>query len=225
MCGRFTQYCSWRELYELYQLSGDPQNLEPQYNLAPTMPIWTVRTGDGPRALERMRWGLVPSWWKKELRELPSTFNARAETVAAKPMFRAAFKARRCIVPASGFYEWQRLSKTDKQPLHFTLASGEPMSLAGLWETWEDPKSQGERFLSCTIIVTEANELMAKIHNRMPVILAADAVDAWLTGDAGDELLKPCPSDWLEATEVSTYVNSSRHQGPECIEPVEPKLL
>ena len=140
MCGRFTQHLSWAEIHRLADLIGQPRNLAPRFNIAPTTPIEVVRAGEAGNELIPMRWGLVPSWWKKSLSELPSTFNARAETVTEKPMFRAAFKARRCIIPTSGFYEWTGKAGA-KTPHYFSAPSGEPLALAGLWERWRDPES------------------------------------------------------------------------------------
>ena len=151
MCGRFTQAYTWAEVHAFLDLVGPARNLRPRYNIAPTTTIDVARLGVGGRELVPMRWGLVPSWWKKPLNELPSTFNARAESVAEKPMFQSAFKSRRCIIPASGFYEWTGPRK-ERTPHYFSSPSGEPLAFAGLWESWRDPES-GERILSATIIV------------------------------------------------------------------------
>ncbi|WP_405041443.1 SOS response-associated peptidase [Parvibaculum sp.] len=131
MCGRFTQFYSWRELVDLYGLSGTPLNLEPRYNIAPTTSVLTVHLDGNSRVVSQMRWGLIPTWWKEENR-LPATFNARSDTVATKPMFRSAFKSRRCIVPMSGFFEWRTEVKV-KRPFYVTMTSGQPMSVAGIW--------------------------------------------------------------------------------------------
>lgn len=215
MCGRFTQHLSWQQLVELYGLTGTPLNLEPRFNIAPTTQVLTVRSDGKGRFASLMRWGLIPAWWKPE-NKLPATFNARADTAATKPMFRSAFKARRCIVPASGFYEWKTI-EGEKRPFYITAKDGAPLSIAGLWEAWDE---DGEEKLSCTIVTTDANETMAPIHNRMPVILGRFDFDAWLSGRAGEDLLKPCPAEWIEAREVSTYVNSVRNQGEKCVAPV-----
>ena len=162
MCGRFTQHLSWAEIHRLADLIGQPRNLAPRFNIAPTTQIEVVRAGEAGNELVPMRWGLVPSWWKKSLNELPSTFNARAETVTEKPMFRAAFKARRCIIPASGFYEWTGKAGA-KTPHYFSAPSGEPLALAGLWERWRDPESDAS-FDSATIIVGAASKWMSRFH-------------------------------------------------------------
>jgi putative SOS response-associated peptidase YedK len=136
MCGRFTNRLTWRELVALYRLTvpaSPERNLPARYNICPTTTIDTVIERDGMRDLVPMRWGLVPSWWKKKAKETPATFNARAETVAEKPMFRSAFKSRRCLIPASGYYEWQN-TPTGKQPYYFSTENGSPLTIAGLWD-------------------------------------------------------------------------------------------
>jgi putative SOS response-associated peptidase YedK len=169
MCGRFTQSYTWRELVELYQLTQPALNLRPHYNIAPTTQIDVVRLADGVRELVPMRWGLIPGWWKKTAKEVPSTFNARAETAAEKPMFRSAFKRTRCIVPASGYYEWRKV-EGGKQPYFISAANGELLSIAGLWDQWKEPES-GETISSATLIVTAANDFTRRIHDRTPVFL------------------------------------------------------
>jgi putative SOS response-associated peptidase YedK len=155
-----------------------------------------------------MRWGLVPSWWKKKAKEAPATFNARAETVAEKPMFRDAFRRLRCLIPASGYYEWQN-TPTGKQPYYYTARDGSPLTIAGLWDEWKDIET-GEPLKSCTMIITNANELASKIHDRMPVLLQPKDFDGWLNGTAGIELLRPAPENYLQTWPVSRRVNSSR---------------
>ena len=154
MCGRFVQRYSWHEVQDLYELPGGPaRNLQAHYNIAPTDPVGIVRLdADGATELV-MRWGLVPWWCPKPLKLLPASFNARAETVANKPMFRDAFKRHRCIVPASGYYEW--LKRPDgRQPYYISAADGGVLSFAGLWDRWKNPET-GEPVVSCTIIVTD----------------------------------------------------------------------
>lgn len=140
MCGRFTQKYTWREVHDFLDLRAEaPRNLRPRYNIAPTTAVDVVRATDTGRELGSMRWGLVPAWWKKPLKEMPATFNARAESVEEKPMFRDAFKRRRCIIPISGFYEWTG-DKKARQPHFFSAADGAPvMAVAGLWDRWRDP--------------------------------------------------------------------------------------
>lgn len=208
MCGRFTQAYTWEEVYAFLNLLGPPRNLRPRYNIAPTTTINVMRAGEDGRELIDMRWGLVPGWWRKPLRDLPSTFNARAETIDSKPMFRSAFKSRRCIIPASGFYEW-RGPKTDRRPFYISAADGAPvLAMAGLWESWRSPDDPSP-LLSATIIVTEANKFMSAIHDRMPVFLVPQDFDAWLSGVAGTEILRPADEGLLQAWPVSTRVNKT----------------
>ena len=155
MCGRFTRMYTWRELVALYRLTdpAPPSNLQPRYNICPTQTIDAVIERDGKRVLEQMRWGLVPSWWKKPLKELRlATFNARAETVAEKPFFRSAFKRTRCLIPASGYYEWRTVGK-EKQPFYFTRRDGPIMTIAGLWSDWKNPET-GKPQNTCTMVIT-----------------------------------------------------------------------
>jgi putative SOS response-associated peptidase YedK len=209
MCGRFTQHYTWSEVHAFLSLIGTPHNLRPHYNIAPTDKVDVVPLErEGRRELVSMRWGLVPYFWKKTLKEAPATFNARAETVAEKPMFREAFKRRRCIIPASGFFEWTG-EKADKQPHLFTAADGSPiLAFAGLWEKWRDPAS-GEDVLSCTIIVSGASAWMMPYHDRMPVLLVASDFDSWLNGTLGADALKPAAESALREWPVSKRVNRS----------------
>jgi len=170
MCGRFTQAYTWRELVALYGLTQPAMNLQPRYNIAPTATIDVLIPRNSDQLeLWQMGWGLIPSWWTKTRKELPSTFNARAETVSGRPMFRDAFRERRCIIPASGYYEWKP-TPTGKQPYYISARDGSILPFAGLWDEWHDPES-GEQVRSCTVIVTDANALTRRIHDRMPVIL------------------------------------------------------
>ncbi|MGA9601303.1 MAG: SOS response-associated peptidase [Methylocystis sp.] len=204
MCGRFTQHLSWAEIRRLADLVGQPRNLAPRYNIAPTDLIEVIRAGPAGLELTPMRWGLVPCWWKKPLEQLPATFNARAETLGEKPMFRAAFKSRRCIVPASGFYEWTG-EKGRKIPHYFSSADGLPLALAGLWEQWRDPN--GQEIFSATIVVGAANGWMSRFHDRMPIFLSwIDAKD-WIAGENPATLLRPASEDALQEWTVSTRVN------------------
>jgi putative SOS response-associated peptidase YedK len=208
MCGRFTQKFSWYEVRDLYELMGAARNLQTHYNIAPTDKVEVARLGEGGAAeLVPMRWGFIPYWWKKPLKQAPSTFNARAETVASTPMFRDAFKRHRCIVPASGYYEW--LKQPDgKQPYFFSAADGGVLSFAGLWDRWTNPET-GELVTSCTIIVTDANVLTGVIHNRMPVVLDNADIRRWLSGAGGTELLRPAAEDCLRMWPVSRRVNKT----------------
>src|SRR5713226_3932784 len=168
MCGRFTQKFTWPELIELYRLTQTPQNLRPAYNVCPTDPVSVIIPGEKGLFLMPMRWQLIPRWWKKPLKELPATFNARAETVAAKPMFRDAFRRTRCLISASGYYEWQT-TPDGKQPYYITAVDGPILTIAGLWSQWRD-RVNDETFTTCTMIITEANSFISAIHDRMPVL-------------------------------------------------------
>jgi len=211
MCGRFTQAYTWHDLVALYSLTQPAANLQPHYNLAPTDRVDVVTTRDGEPQLVPMRWGLIPWWWKKPIKELPATFNARAETVASKPMFRDAFKRSRCVIPALGYYEWQP-TPTGKQPYYITSADGAVLSFAGLSDQWHNVDT-GERIASCTIIVTAANDA--------PVVLAEPDLEPWLTGAAGPELLRPAPSEALRLWPVSRRVSrTGQADDPSLIEPV-----
>jgi putative SOS response-associated peptidase YedK len=207
MCGRFTRQYTWEQLRELYEVEIGGSNLQPRYNIAPTTTIDAVMERGGNRVLASIRWGLVPSWWKKKAKETPATFNAWAETVAEKPMFRAAFKRTRCIIPASGYYEW-KTTKDGKQPNYFTPRKGEILSIAGLWEEWKDIET-GKPLQSCTMIITSANEAVSQIHERMPVLLQEKQFEPWLKATAGTEILKPIASDYLAISPVSKRVNKT----------------
>jgi putative SOS response-associated peptidase YedK len=224
MCGRYTYYLTWAEIVALYRLTLEQpaQNTRARYNVCPTTLIDTIVSRGGKRELVRMRWGLVPGWWSKPLKELRlATFNARAETVAIKPFFRGAFKRTRCLIPVSGYYEWED-TKDGKQPHYFTARDGSPaLTIAGLWDEWTN-KETGEVLKSCTMIITEPNNFVAKAHDRMPVLLTEKEFEAWLSGEAGAELLKPAHDDFLQMSPVSKRINSSRTSDEDAslIEPV-----
>jgi putative SOS response-associated peptidase YedK len=168
MCGRFTRQYTWREIWELYQLASPASNVQPRYNICPTTIVDAVMERDGKRVLEPMRWGLVPNWWKKSLKELKlATFNARAETIMDKPFFRSAFKRTRCLIPASGYYEWQTIGK-EKQPYYFTRKDGQVVTIAGLWDEWTNPET-GKPLKSCTMVITEPNKFVAEVHWPAPI--------------------------------------------------------
>lgn len=156
-----------------------------------------------------MRWGLVPRWWSRALKELrAATFNARAETVETKPFFRDAFRQNRCLIPMSGYYEWQN-TPVGKQPWYYTARDRSGLTAAGLWDSWQNADN-GQPLLSCTMIITEANSIAAEIHNRMPVLLSPEQFEPWLSGAVGIEYLKPAPDDLLQKWPVSNRVNSSK---------------
>ena len=222
MCGRFSQTASPEIIAEQFQVTDFPL-FPPRYNIAPSQPIAVIRIEPDTttRRLVQLRWGLIPSW-AKDPKIGNQCINAKAETVAEKPSFRSAFKKRRCLVVATGFYEWQVQGRT-KQPMWIGLRSKRPFAFAGLWEHWKP--AEGESLETCTIITTEPNELMQPIHNRMPVILAPASYDQWLDptfqqAEPLKALLRPYPSDELTAYPVSTLVNNPRHDAPQCLEPL-----
>ncbi|MDE0334924.1 MAG: SOS response-associated peptidase [Defluviicoccus sp.] len=228
MCGRFTQRFSWREIHELLDLTGPAANLRPRYNVAPGQEVAAVRADKGERRLSMLRWGLVPAW-AKDPKIGYRAINARAETAREKPSFRAAWRARRCLIPADGFYEWARRGK-GKQPWLFQPASGGVFAFAGLWERWTVragaplPASlaafgPGDALETCTILTAPANALVARVHHRMPVILPPDARDPWLAGEAVE--LGPYPADAMTAHPVTALVNKAANDEPGCVEPVE----
>jgi putative SOS response-associated peptidase YedK len=226
MCGRFTVKATWAELVALYRLTMDapPHNLRPRYDVCPTDPVDVVTAEEGKRTLAPMRWGLVPRWWSKPLKELrAATFNARAETVETKPFFRDAFKRTRCLIPLSGYYEWQS-TPAGKQPWFFSAADGSPLlTAAGLWDEWKD-RATGEQIKSCTMIITEPNDFVVEVHDRMPALLTEDQFSPWLSGEVGVELLKSARNDFLQRWPVSKRVNSSKADAddPTLIEAIQP---
>jgi putative SOS response-associated peptidase YedK len=208
MCRRLTERYTWREMHELYGLTGAARNLQAHYNVAPTHAVDVVKPVlDGTTELVSMRWGLIPYWWRKPLKYLPAAFNARVESVVDKPMFRDVFPWQRCIVPASGYYEWIARPH-GMQPYYISAADGGTLSFAGLWDRWRN-RETGERVMSCTIIVTDANALMRPIHDQMPVILEPAHFKAWLYGHGGAELLRSVTHDKLRIWPVSRRVNET----------------
>ena len=224
MCGRFIQCTSPDRLAERFHLPAIPA-LMPRYNVAPSQPVLAIRvTEPGQREAVALRWGLIPAW-SPEPRTAYSTINARAETVADKPTYRQAFRQRRCLIPADGFYEWRK-EGSRKQPYCIAPADDAPLAFAGLWEHWE---RDGQVVESCTILVTQANALMAPIHDRMPVILDPADETRWLDPTITDPavlkpLLVPCPVARLRLWPVSTAVNVTRHDGPELMAPLHAGL-
>jgi putative SOS response-associated peptidase YedK len=219
MCGRFVRHTPLHRFGELLdcdtRAGGEDR---PSYNVAPSQTVWAARAAPGGgRELVPLKWGLLPAW-SKEARTEYSTINARAETVAAKPAFRSAFRHRRCLIAADGFYEWRKTG-TRKQPYFIALADNRPFAFAGLWERWE---KEGRAIESCTIIVTGANELMRTIHDRMPVILDPADYALWLNPAATEPrslepLLGPFPAAAMRAYPVGLAVNSARNDGPELV--------
>lgn len=219
MCGRYTNRLTWRELVELYRLSfpepAAAPNLPPRYNIAPTQDAPVVRRRpDGRRELVMLRWGLAPFW----LRDLkgPPMINAKAETLEEKAAFREAFRRRRCLAPADGFYEWATTADGRKQPYYVVMADGSPMAFAALWES--NRRLNVESF---TIVTTRANAVMAPLHDRMPVILRPADFDRWLApSQPAADLLEPLPDDALRRYPVGPKVGSHKNDSPELIEPL-----
>ncbi|MFQ5489983.1 MAG: SOS response-associated peptidase [Phycisphaerae bacterium] len=223
MCGRFALTTSDMTLAELLRLAQPPA-LQPRYNIAPTQPLAALRSPSAgtERRLDMLRWGLIPSW-AKDAAIGHRMINARAETVAEKPAYRVAFRRRRCLIPATGFYEWQKPKiKGPKQPHYIRLADDRPFAFAGLWESWTGPDQT--IIESATIITTTPNDLLQPIHDRMPVILGPDEFDRWLDPERSDPrelapLLRPFPAELMTAYPVTTHVNKPQNDDPTCIQP------
>jgi putative SOS response-associated peptidase YedK len=201
MCGRFTLGVEPVELQEAFDLSEAPADWVLRENIAPTQPVAVLASADD-RKIEYMRWGLVPSW-AKEISIGNKLFNARAETIQEKPSFRTAFVRRRCLIPADGFYEWQKQETGPSKPYHFQLLEKKPFAFAGLWELWRSP--EGDELKTCTLITTEANSLVAPVHPRMPVILSSKECWQWIEGREPASLqamLKPFPAERMESFPV-----------------------
>ena len=222
MCGRFTFNLPPELLAEIFGLAETPMVPAPRYNIAPTQQILAVRQDvEYNIHLDQFRWGLIPCW-TRELQHGPPLNNARSETVAEKPSFRSAIKHRRCLIPSTGFYEWLR-EGTSKTPYYIHLKDGSPMVYAGIWEYWKSP--EGETVESCSMLTTEANSLIATIHERMPVILHLSEFPFWLDRDMIDpqkliRLYQPYPADLIEMYQVSPLVNSAKNNGPDLIRAV-----
>jgi putative SOS response-associated peptidase YedK len=194
----------------------------PNYNVCPTVNIHTVTSDAGTRHLRAMRWGFLPHWYKK-LTGGPLLINARSETIAEKPAFRDACRHRRCLIPADGFYEWEREEGEKPRPYRAVRTDGQPMAMAGVWQDWE---VDGQRITSCAIVTTDANAKMAEIHHRLPVILGPDEWPLWL-GEAGKgaaTLMRPVEDDVLDLQRVSSAVNSNRATGPELWNIIESEI-
>ncbi|MEW8508558.1 MAG: SOS response-associated peptidase [Candidatus Thiodiazotropha sp.] len=220
MCGRFYLDVTAEDMLEYFGLPFAPQ-LSPHYNIAPSQQVAAIKSGENSREFVWLHWGLIP-FWAKHKKFGYRTINARAETVDTKPSFHAAFKYRRCLIPASGFFEWKS-TREGKQPYCIRADGGQPFAFAGLYEHWEG--SEGEMIDSCSIIVTEAKGKIATIHDRMPVILAADNYDAWLDRDTRDPailkpMLLPQEIEGIELYAVSRAVNSPKNDSPDNIKPI-----
>ena len=221
MCGRYTLTADASALQMQFNLDALPPVLAPRYNIAPTQPVPIVSSA-APRELSFVTWGLIPSW-SKDPSIASKLINARGETVAEKPSFRSAFKHRRCLIPADGFFEWSK-AKGSKSPYFVHLANRQVFAFAGLWEVWNSP--HGDEVHTCTIITTEPNSLIRPLHNRMAVILPAEAYETWLDpatpAPVLQDLLSPYPEEGMDYYEVSPLVNSPANDLPEILEPYQP---
>lgn len=221
MCGRFALKAPPRSIQEHFHLP-ETVDLNPRYNIAPSQEIAVVRLlrRKDHRQLDLLRWGLIPHW-AKDMKIGYKMINARAETLAQKPSFRSAFKKRRCLIVADGFYEWKHVGKA-KQPFYVQLIKEAVFAFAGLWESWINP--YGNMVESCTIITTTPNILIREIHDRMPVILRPEQYDTWLQDSTPEhslqQILMPYPAEEMEAYRVSAEVNSPKNDAPICILPV-----
>ena len=220
MCGRFTLTLDEVGLQTAFPNFAPPKQHTPRYNIAPTQPVAAV-ANKGEKQVEFFRWGLIPSW-AKDPKIGNRMINARSETLAEKPSFRAAYKRRRCLILADGFYEWRKNGDGSKTPMFIHQPSREPFALAGLWEVWHS--SEGDILPTCTIITCAPNTFMQSLHNRMPVVVPPTDYDEWLdpaerSADSLQHLLRPYTDDGLTAFAVSTVVNSPRNDVPEAIRP------
>ncbi len=221
MCGRFTLRQPAERIAREFQLAEVPA-IEARYNIAPTQSVLAIRQSPDGREASMFKWGLIPSW-AKDAAIGSKLINARSETVDEKPSYREAFKRRRAIIPVDGFYEWAHTGNK-KQPYYFHFKDDRLFGFAGLWEKWRTP--DGESLESCSILTTEANEVLSTVHDRMPVILDPEAYDLWLDEDERKqelrkELLCPFPGSEMIAYPVSTLINSPQHQGEELVRPIQ----
>ena len=223
MCGRLTVAFTPSDLARRFPEADHDGALDaldlPRYNVAPTQPVPAVVAADGGPRWAALEWWLTPRWAKERTNRY-ATFNARAETVATAPAFKASFRDRRCLVVGSSFFEWQRRGK-DKQPFAIGLADEAPLALAGVWDRWVD-RETGEVVESCAVVTTDPNTLMADIHNRMPVVVTSDERDVWLGGTPEDarHVMRSYDPDAMAAWPVDAAVGNARTDGPECIAPL-----
>lgn len=221
MCGRFTNNAKAKDIEKEFKVGKlNPKIFSDRYNIAPSQEVPAVLEHDGERVVSNLKWGLIPHWSKDDS-FASKLINARAETIAEKPSFRDAFKHTRCIIPATGFYEWDKKSKGTKQPYYFYLKDKNLFGFAGLWSEWTD-KESGEVIETCTIITTEANSILEPIHDRMPVILKEKDYDDWLdekedNTDYLQKLLVPFPATQMKSHPVSKLVNSPGENSPDLI--------
>jgi putative SOS response-associated peptidase YedK len=225
MCGRFSLSIPIPDLIRYFRLSKWLE-YEKRYNIAPSQEIAVIRQTGDERELSMVHWGLVPHW-AKDAKIGYKMINARAETLAAKPPFRDPFQHRRCIIPASGFYEWKKGAR-GREPYYLFRRDGAPLALAGLWERWENPANPGEGMESCVIVTTTANRVVAPLHHRMPAILEREEIDAWFSHHQHTKdllaLLRPAAEGVLDLYPVSEFVNRPGNEGEECVRPQDPAI-
>ncbi|MGG3278971.1 SOS response-associated peptidase [Paenibacillus solani] len=222
MCGRFTLTSEVSDVIETFDVSKVDYEYQPRYNIAPSQTIAVIKEHSGRRILEGYRWGLVP-FWAKDIKIGYKMINARAETIQSKPAFRHLISRNRIIIPSDGFYEWKREGKDKKQPYRFQIKSKGVYGFAGLYDEWTDP--DGEKLRSCTIITTQPNDLVANVHDRMPVILDNKAIDIWLDPEVEDKeklqkLLTPFPAASMLSYPVSAAVGNVKNTGSELIDEI-----
>ena len=232
MCGRFGLFHTWEEMHASYSMIGPALNLMPRYNIAPTQAVIAIiragsgsGSGGGGREASGFQWGLIPPWAKDPTMGAKMT-NARSETITEKPSFKNAFKRRRCLIPASGFFEWTTTGTGPKQPVWIARPDGDLITFGGLWEIWHGP--DGGELQTCTIVTTSANETLKPYHHRMPVVLQPETFDAWLGDgqesredqDRAADLMVPAPEDALVVRPVGLAVSNVRNDGPELLEEV-----
>jgi putative SOS response-associated peptidase YedK len=225
MCGRYVRRSDKQRIAEAFRVGKLPDGfiLPPDYNIAPStfQPVIRLNRDTGERELVLMRWGLIPHFAKSlaDFKGL-ANINVKAETIQQKAMWRIPFQKRRCLVPADGFYEWQKIDAKTKRPYFYSLNNGKPFAFAGLWDAWKDTNTN-EWLLSFAIITTEPNELTAQVHNRMPVIVQPRDYDRWLKRGAVEELpvdlLRPYPAEEMKAREANQAVGNVRNNGPEML--------
>ncbi|MFG0216455.1 SOS response-associated peptidase [Brevibacillus porteri] len=221
MCGRFTLVTNQELWNARFQIEVTPFEIQPRYNIAPGQLIPAIISDQGKRRIGQLKWGLVPAWAQDE-KSGYKMINARSETLTEKPAFRRLFERKRCIIPADGFFEWMKLGKA-KQPMRIMMKSGELFAFAGLFDTWASPI--GDKLHTCTIITTKPNDVVADIHDRMPVILRQEDEGIWLDREKFDSdllqsLLVPYDSDMMRAYPVSTMVGSPKNDLPQCIQEI-----
>jgi len=228
MCGRFVQITPLKITQQMFNIDSVFFDVIPNYNVAPTQKILAIIKHDNVNKLEKLHWGLVP-FWAKDVSFGSRMINARSETVAEKPSFKNAFRKRRCLIPADGFYEWKG-EKGYKQPYYVSIPSGESFAFAGLWEIWIDEGNDEESvYKSCTIITSEASESISNIHHRMPVILNPDFYEKWLNAETEDPkeleiILQDGLIHDMKYSPVSKFVNSVKNNDPNCIKPIDENL-